>query len=206
MKRTALQADAIATTYEDMEMLIFDTVHKFIHQNGGDFDDLIGQASLSFMYAWQTRDRSKAKFTTWLRWVVWHDLLTLVRNRARHAGKVVFTDLDPEAFAAPREFDKVEFLDSLGDDAWFVAKCVLDTPRELRWLMEREPLMIRVALREYLRALKWEAQRIRQAFTEIRQMLAGDRPYVKHEPFAGESPAAVCVLTPRNKKDRQRRS
>jgi hypothetical protein len=164
-----LRQDAMAETYCDTELLIYNTVHEFVRTYGGRFEDLVEYAGICFVKAYHKYDPTKAKFSTWLRWVVWKNLQELYRQRARHNGKVVFIDLDQELYLAPPTFNRLLFLDSLSDDARLVVSVALDT----HW-QTPDPKAIRSLIREYLRqpAIGWSGQRVRESFKEVCMALA----------------------------------
>jgi DNA-directed RNA polymerase specialized sigma24 family protein len=164
--------DAVAETYNDTERLLYHTIHQFVAAKGGSFEDLKEYAGLYFVNAYHRYNRDKqVRFSTWLRFSVWHSLLELYRKRARNEHKVVFMDLQPEAYETPKQFNHLEFVESLSNDAQLVVRLVFDTA----WQLQPEPAEVKRLLWEYLRqpAIGWPAARIRETFAEIRCALGG---------------------------------
>jgi hypothetical protein len=173
---TALERDCLDTAYEDVEHLVTRTVADFIRRYGGDYNELRGEAHAMFMLAYNRfePDRFQASFSTYVRWVVWKGLLELQRRTMRHKGKVSFTDADLDLHHASRDFNLLEFLDDLSDDAATLVRLVLDTPRGLACIIEREgatPQVYKSVLKEYLSGLGWTGKRVTESFKEIRKAL-----------------------------------
>jgi len=165
-----LRQDAVNETYADFELLVFKTVHEFVAETGGRFEDWMEHAGPLFMIAYDGWDPRRSKFSTYLRWVLWRGLQEVQRRLAKRNGKVIFTEIDPELWEAPRTFDRVAFMDGLSEDARLVVAAALDTP----WGFDPDPPQVRALLRDYLSqpALGWSPQRIRDSFREIRRALS----------------------------------
>jgi DNA-directed RNA polymerase specialized sigma24 family protein len=170
MTATALQYDAINETYASVENLIYHTLHRFVKHYGGSVEEWHEYTGSLFMVAYTDHSRSRGKFSTYLQWVLWKGLLEVRRKQQRHKGKVVFTDLDPEVFKAPTDFNLMEFMDSLSEDAQTVVRLVFDTP----WQFS-EPKEMRQVIRQYLAqpAIGWSSNRIASTFREICSALRG---------------------------------
>lgn len=166
---SALEQDAISTTFTDTEKLIYGTVKDFVAKNGGSVDELVGEAGICFMKAYNSYDYSKAKFSTWVHIKVWRHLQEIQRVQLRRESRVTFEELDENRHVS-RMFNLSDFLDQLSEDARLVCSVVFDTP----WQTQPEPKQIRELLRLYFGqpAVGWPMARISDTFAEIRAVLA----------------------------------
>ena len=170
---------AMTTTYEDTRLLLYDICHKFRRRYGGNFDDLMSEANLHFMAAYETYDPTKgSKFTTWARFRIWICMLETVRSKMRRAKnpnrpQQEYRDLN--TLAAQAKFDIESFVSDLSEDASRVVGLVMDSPQDIlysiRSLGGHSPSNIKKALLEYLKDLGWSVSRIKESFLEIKQAL-----------------------------------
>ena len=58
--------NAMEQTYADVEKLIKKVVWDFKKRYGGDFQELLGEAELSFVMAYKSWEKDRVKFTTYL--------------------------------------------------------------------------------------------------------------------------------------------
>lgn len=186
---------AVTETYEDVRLLIFDTVHKFHRSYGGDFEELVGDAHLIFMEVYNNFDPGRGtKFSTWLRLKIWYGLLEKARAQAKrrkglHDRAVDQTDkrmssinltdiscIDLTNIPAVNQptFSLLDFISEreISKDAVIVVNLVLNPPPGLGKIFEKSGWKrVRGCLREYLRGLGWTVARISESFSEIRQVL-----------------------------------
>jgi hypothetical protein len=168
MTSLALRNDAMTETYLDVKDDINRTVLQIYAKYGrviGSVDDLLADANLLFVQAYDRFDRNRgASFSTWVRGFVWRGLTELVRrrvNKNRLAKKIVHREV-----YIHHEFDFVDLLDSLSDDAKHVIKLVVQTPKELMEIMSQgQPA--RKCLVSYLKEVGWNQSRISETFSEI---------------------------------------
>jgi hypothetical protein len=57
---------AIEETFEDVKLLIWDTVNSFHRRNGGDLEELLSDAYFIFILSYWDHDQKKSSFSTWL--------------------------------------------------------------------------------------------------------------------------------------------
>lgn len=160
----------LQTTYEDVKRLIHSTVHKFYEKYGGDYEELVSEANLAFMVAYNTYNPSRAKFSTWLvRMIVWR-LLSLQRVEAAFSHEPL-TDVGEMT----EVMDLSDLINGMSDDAKTVVNMVIASPRRLTRLVEKRgrgtPVHYRGALRELLLDLNWTTKQIQATYEEIRNLL-----------------------------------
>lgn len=161
-------------TYIEVENLIRKEVWRIIGKYGGDFDDLMTEASAIYLVAYDSFGTSSGtKFTTWLvnnlRW----GLIDKVRNRINHERRFSVID-DQQISKNYRDWKPSDLIDELHEDAKLVAKLVLDTPEEIMQVYMGkggQPRNFRSTIRDYLIEMGWTASRISESFAEIRQAL-----------------------------------
>ena len=71
-------------TYLDVEKLIKHIVWKFQRKYGGDFEELLGEANLLFILAYNDYDKEKAKFSTWLTFYITTRLQNKLLKETKH--------------------------------------------------------------------------------------------------------------------------
>ena len=168
--------DAINETYGDVELLVYSTVHQFIRSYGGDFDECLSVAHDAYIDAYDRYDGSSS-FSSWVRWKVWYRLLDDMRNRAKHAARVICDDgtaLATVATDTPPEFDLDGFLGRLSREARDVVRVVLDPPEEVvkdLALFGDSPPSFLHTVRTYLAYMGWSKAEVAEAFDEVRWLL-----------------------------------
>lgn len=186
-------AQAIASeTYEEVKRLIYHTVWSVVRQYGGDFDELMSEANVAFLDAYESFDGSSS-FSSWLRLNVWGKCVDAVRNRldeqrrykrvkddTRSGIPVQFTaDSDGLAEGIPDRscsgWKIGGMFEELTEDAALVVKLTLETPAELEAVVRAkggQPRNLRSSIRNYLAEMGWTACRIAESFNEVRRVLA----------------------------------
>lgn len=163
------------------ETTVRTVVYQFIGRHGGEFEETLGNAQVGFMKAFQkmadgriTKDMDEQAH---IRITIWHYLIDLHRTATQHRRKektTTTTDIDLNFFTAPREFDKMEFLDGLTDDAAYIVQIILDPPPEIAEEATEKggtPVKLRAAARSYLRRAGWQTSRMAEAFRQVQQAL-----------------------------------
>jgi hypothetical protein len=163
-------------TYLEVENLIRKEVWRITKKFGGDYDELLAEANVIFMAAWDSYDLNcGTQFTTWLVNQIRWGLTEQVRNRIR-AGKR-FSRVDAEQLSGGyRNWKPSDLLDELGEDARLVASLVIDTPADIAWIYERkggQARNLRSTIRDYLADLGWSTMRIAESFREVARALTG---------------------------------
>ncbi len=180
----AMHKEALEANFEDVVKLIWDTIHKFERRYGigpfGDKDEMFSKACLIWVTKMNAKkyDATRSAFTTWTRLIVWGGLLEDVRTAIRHRNTgqqpavARLTDYDLLGLTAP-EFNTVDFLDELSEDARMIAMLALDTPYEI-YLNARlcgDQNDLQASIWDYLRGIGWTASQIRTSFEEVRSAL-----------------------------------
>lgn len=166
----------------DVEKLIYHSVHQFKKRYGGDFDDLLGVAHLSFLRVCETHDESKgASFSTWLRRVLWNDMLEHQRRECKRREKCSSDDTELEVVdprSVSTRFDLAGFLELLSVDAQTIINLILDPPKTVlhdsckgKGRTEPPAPQLRKAVKEYLAGTGWSAKRVSSGFSEIRKVM-----------------------------------
>lgn len=177
MMEAALRTDVLNETYIDVEKLIKYTVHQFIRQYGGDFEELAAEANLLFIHAHDKYDESKGKLVSWIRFYISKNLLESLRRDLMRNKRVPRIALDLELVASTRrEFKLNDLLEDVSNDAATVLRLAVETPIELRRQFEYKggkPRNIRSCLRAFLIKAGWCSSRVTEAFEEIGSALIG---------------------------------
>lgn len=183
---TSLRKDILTETYEDMQNLVYKTAWNFYRKYGGDIEDLIGQANLIFIHAVDHYDENKGtEFTTWLVNDINYWLRIYMRDERRQIYLPLSSVLDNEDinFDIPvqDDFSVLELLDEIEKDAHTIIQLFLDTPKDaIEEYMYRakgkkgrhfEGFMKR-RLKNRLRQMGWTITRIKEAFNEIKEVIA----------------------------------
>lgn len=158
--------------HEDVELLIYDTVHKIRRRHGGDFDDLVGEANLIFSRLCVPGDfdpNRGAKFSTWLRTKVFWGLLSYRRRQIRLSEREQAVDLDEVEVALGVE-DRPDRWWLEGDAAELV-RMVLESPLELADVLAKSREDAHDRLIGLLLGRGWTWFRITQAFEDVREAL-----------------------------------
>jgi len=169
--------------YELVEGLIKHQVHKFCTRYGlgHRFDDQLSEAHEHFMnghahYMTGKRKNGTPLETTYdqeiRRWVWWGMFDTMRKNLNRNKSAAM-EPIGERDFTTARktETDALEFRESLGSDASYVAQLAMNPPASLAAEIEAkggEARNTRSSIRKYLkRVAKWSTSRINTAFEEI---------------------------------------
>lgn len=174
-----LRREILAETYEDVKLLIFGAVWKFCGGYGGNVDDLISQANLIFIDAFDSYDPSKgAKFTTWLTWKIKKGLLDYMRKERVYVTDIhISNEFIEEYPALDRSFSVMELLDEMGQDAYIVLQLFFETPRDVMANIvnnynraDHAQTAMRNRLQNRLRQMGWTMRRTKKAFEQLKEI------------------------------------
>lgn len=177
----ALRKDALTETFLDIENLIYKVVWDFKDHYGGDFEQLLAEANLLFVLAYDTHNEAKAGFTTWLHFCIRKGLLSFKRRIRQENKYTKFFPLEEtnpthEKFYQPLCF--FELFDEFGADSKQIIELILNPPTELVGLVFEEgkynPHTFKAELRTYLSSLGWTGRRIKESFNEIREVISNN--------------------------------
>jgi hypothetical protein len=168
---TAAHPSYVIDTYEEHQKLLFHICHNFRKKYGGDFDELMGQANLAFMEAYNSFDRKKGEFSKRLAVMVWAALFEPMRKEARRNSMLGKVETPLELFG----MDYPHFgQDELSEDARAVWNLVTSMPETLRQDARKCGGIEKAGKRciyDYFRGMDWPRDRIRNTFQEIREAL-----------------------------------
>jgi len=158
-------ATAKRPAYEQVERLISSTVKSFRRGYGGEWQELLSEAGEHYVDADNSYESDRARYSTWVRFKVWHGLLETHRTKCRRQG-ILPQDfsLNLNSVHERERFDLDKFLAELSGDAATMISLVLESPK-------RYPRHKRMAVVEALLGMGWGAERIVKTFLEIREAL-----------------------------------
>lgn len=166
-------AIAVEETYFDVEKLLWFVVHRFILIHGdkyGTQDELKSFANEVFMDVYTDYEHTKGSFRKRVGYILWKRLLDLARHS--RSRKLILghqlEDLRWQSF----EFNLVDFLDGLSEDAHNVIGIVLNTPTDLIEIMSQEDREPQTNLKSYLAGMGWRLDDIKETFQEIKDALS----------------------------------
>ena len=170
----AVRANA-SETYEECRKLIYSTVWSVIRQYGGDFDDLMSEANVAFLDAYESFDGSSA-FTSWVYSTVWYRCVDFVGSRLENQRRFQSVEDDTTIPDRRRSSWRInDMLEELGEDARLVVKLTIETPAELARIADvkgGQARNLRSSLRQYLADMGWTAVRIAESFCEVQRALS----------------------------------
>jgi RNA polymerase sigma factor (sigma-70 family) len=161
----------VEETYADVKKLIYHIVNDFRAKHGGDSEELLAEANIGFMKAYQHFDHERgAKFSTFMHWVIWNHLLSFSTK-----SKLPVACADSVVDARPSPFLLWEFAEGLTEDAATVLDLVFSSPAELTAIAEgkgNQGRNWRSSIRDYLIQKGWGTNRILECFSEITAALS----------------------------------
>jgi RNA polymerase sigma factor (sigma-70 family) len=167
-----LRKDCLEETFKDVELLIYDTIHKFQRKYKGDFDDLTGVAFLAFIRAFESFDFEKGySFSTWLRLQIWHQLQN-EWSKERRRGQKSKRQRDYQTHYKQNSLN--EFLAEINQDARTIVDLILETPKDLKEMIsdiDNDMKAVKSILHDYLLDMGWKKERILLAFHQIEKAL-----------------------------------
>ena len=187
-----LRKEILTATYEDMQNLIFETAWKHWRRHGGDIEDLVGQANLSFIRAVDSHDESKSELTTWIVVCINQDLRNyMVREYRQTHISIIDEKIKRSHLSVSDEGEHLdiqdsyntisvmELLDEMEKDAHTILQLFLETPKEVIMnVLEEGKHMnhlqgyMRRRLRNRLRQMGWTINRIKKSFNEIKAAIS----------------------------------
>ena len=167
-------------TYEDCKQLISTIVRKHINRVGGDFDEALSTANVTYAWTYETHTPAKGNFMARLAQNIHIDLIDKYRKQFGRYGqrKGIFVGGEAvETLATPprSKFNLVDFIDSLSEDAATVVRLTLEPSAAIAKEAEERGgtnSCLRAAVRSHLITIGWAAGRIRDTFKEIAKVLS----------------------------------
>lgn len=156
----------IAETHQD---LIRSAVWKHIKKNGGDFEDLFSAAQLLFVKAVRSYEKTEGRtLSSWIFFKISRGLLDIHKTEKRRSAFRENSSVEPSYHHPPM----IDLIDGMTEDALFVIKLALDSPKEVVKVAIRRGgngRNMRQSMRDYLQGFGWSKARIRNAFDEIKE-------------------------------------
>lgn len=178
--KTFLQS-AATDTYLEVEKLLHKVVHDFSRRYpGGDYEEMLGDARLLYFQAYLSYDPSKAAFTTHVQFRVWKGLLDIKRRDSERATRMTRSyDYPLENAHKEDSFNIDQFAQEElpGRNAQVIKEILKDPPdciqRALRQYEkgQKNRMMLRNALTEYLLDIGWALHQISETYSEIREAM-----------------------------------
>ncbi len=170
---SSAQKRAAEETYLEVENLIRKQVWGLVKTYGGDFDELMAEASYLFIAAYNDWP-GDIPFTTWCgNWIRWA-LIDQLRVRISHQRH--YTHVDDELIVKKTsDWRPADFIEELSEDASLVVQLVFETPAEIASVIAckgGQPRNYRSTIRSYLCSIGWTTRRITETFAEIGKALS----------------------------------
>lgn len=154
--------------YEGVRRFVYQVCFKFHRRYGGDLDEIISLAHYQYTQAVLKHDPTRAKFITYVGYIVWMKLLDAhitaiqkLNGFRRNIGARL------EAIPSRTGFDLDRFVQELSDDAGHAIRLATSS----RWPRNMAPKIRRKLTRHILRKQGWNDQRVVSAFTEVQEAL-----------------------------------
>ncbi len=166
----------LTEAYQDVKEVIQQAVFYFARKYGGDYEELLGEANLLFVEAYQRHKEDKANFKVWVKYFITKQLLERLRTKLYKKArcKQVFKDLANIKAPQP-DFNLSDFIDELPADAAEVVKLIFYSPPDIDLSVQQRggytPHRFKLALMEYLSDLGWGVEQILSVFTSIKEAL-----------------------------------
>ena len=175
-----LREEVLTETYEDLHNLIDKTAWEFWRSYGGDIDDLLAQANLIFIDAFDNyNSECDIELSTWVASSVRWRLLDYMRKGNGDRSHTRIDDIFVKTFPTTnKNFSVIELLDEMTQDAHIVLRLFFETPRDvvvdllgIKENMFYVQVAMRNRLRNRLRQMNWSMQRIKEAFGIIKKAI-----------------------------------
>lgn len=173
---SVLAKDIMNETFIDLRERIERLVKGFCFRYRVDYEEYLSIGYEAFVESFGGKyDRKRGSFSTYVCQRVLSKIYEAHRTAMRRhiLGKVSKYDV----LLYEDKFDdkwKIDWLDSLSNDAQTVANLVLDAPREIVHTMANYPnnhVMTKKAMVEYLEDIGWVGSRIVESFAEVTKAL-----------------------------------
>ncbi len=167
----------IDQTYPKVERMVQQIVWRFRANHGGEFDELMAEASLHFVRAYEEYEEGHgATPLTWVRFKVTKGLLETARQMSKREALLPRTELDWDCQPQPSRFDIERFLADLSEDAQTTVRLIIEPPPDVIFNAHQSygpnnPQSLRAAVEEFLADIGWGVERITESFSEIAEAL-----------------------------------
>lgn len=168
--------DPFEETYLECKGLIYWTVKKFRYRFGGNWDDMISVANEAFVDAYLEFTTEKGSFSSWICKWIWNYLRNdWKQKRMRDFKRKNGMHIRIEEIEARETRTLDLLLEKITGDARVVAELVIDTPKDLIFLIHLKgaaPRNYKSTIKEYLiEEQDWTPERVKQAYQQLGEML-----------------------------------
>jgi hypothetical protein len=176
----ALAETPASVSYHDVEKLIHYICGMFNRRFGGDYEEQVSEANVTYQKVYLSFDPAKGSFTNLLCQSIWRRLTSLNRKGMRHYTLSLDAYdgdnclMDGLADPTPPATRAKELLEDLSPDARLVAGLVISPPDAIETIAKGKggfPANWSSTVRAYLRDMGWATARIAESFDEIRRAL-----------------------------------
>lgn len=179
-----LRQDCLTEAYYDVQNLIYDICHRFqrkyhrytkraaIQFESYDkelFEELVAEANLQFIKAFDKYDGTSSKLSSWVRHRVPLCLLEGLRRHLHRNDLCPKVETDLTILANQSRFDLGRIAFELSEDAGVIIKLLTeDNPEFTRRLGQRTTRKrYRKEIKKYLRESGWSLERVKKSFKEL---------------------------------------
>lgn len=160
--------------YNDYHKMICDRAWSFHSSTGIEFDELISVSNYLFMKAFNSWDKSKSSFSTYLFICLNNGLIMFIKKNSNlveledaHLIESPYREHYPDIALMAKDA-----LNELSEEARFVVNILLSTPAEILSIIGTEPpKMIRGKIRDHLKEQGWASPAIWRVFKEIKSFV-----------------------------------
>ena len=155
--------------YHSVRKLLFKMASNAVDRFGMERNEALSEAYIAYRKALDSYDpESGTKFSTWVYTKVRYHFMELSRTDQRRNERCALLTDDAEMEIEDRTYDQFHFPD-LSDEAKFVIKLVIDSPKELyqRILKDPRPSQYKRHIKQYLLQHQWLRSEIDSVFAEI---------------------------------------
>lgn len=150
--------------------VVHSTVRAFQRRYGGEYEELLSEAHVHFMKAYDTYNPNPSQNTGdyhiggWVKYIVWNRLKDSLGTQLHRDWVLPRVENDFSGIAERNTFNLNQFLTEISQEAADVVKFALTNPYG-------SPYNKQLAVMRLLRDVGWAGQQILKAFNEIREAL-----------------------------------
>lgn len=164
-----LRKESLASTYEDLDMLIWKAVWNYWYSYGGELEELRAEANLLFVNAYDTYQETFGEITTWVYSQIYNRLRLAWSRRHSIETKQIPEDLE-YPIKSPKK-QRWEIWEELGRDAQTMLRALMNGTTELTEEdLEKgfRACQTRKNIKLHFRRLGWTHLRIKETIKEIK--------------------------------------
>jgi hypothetical protein len=180
MYSASLQQDAIAETYADLRLLVYQLTHRFARRYHIEFEDLISESHVIFVKACQRYDPTGGmSISSWVYSKLWWGLIDHMKREMRHHLAHRHENIDDhQHIESGREAP--DFLigvrNELNFDASAIISLIVNANNDLaivcKWNNVRRKGGFKKAIKEHLYDMGWTREEVKQSFKDIAAVIS----------------------------------